>query len=149
MNIDLTGTSLRPTVLPDQHENLQCFQCFITFCSAKAKERHMKKSHREEYKQQLQQVRSYCNSLLSPSDVLTQQYEGCCSACCCSMMCESYKKVENRREHIVDTAWLSTVHMMKMFSATIFSGEHAIHVLCVWPYISLVWGIDTAPANTQ
>lgn len=42
----------------DQHENLQCFQCFITFCSAKAKERHMKKSHREEYKQQLQQVRS-------------------------------------------------------------------------------------------
>ncbi|XP_034031019.1 uncharacterized protein LOC117514597 isoform X2 [Thalassophryne amazonica] len=39
----------------DQNENLQCFQCFITFCSAKAKERHMKKSHREEYKQ-LQQV---------------------------------------------------------------------------------------------
>jgi len=43
-------------IFPDQHENLQCFQCFITFCSAKAKERHMKKSHREEYKQQLQQV---------------------------------------------------------------------------------------------
>ncbi|KAJ8267741.1 hypothetical protein COCON_G00129130 [Conger conger] len=38
-----------------QHESLQCFQCFITFCNSKAKERHMKKSHREEYKQQLQQ----------------------------------------------------------------------------------------------
>ncbi|KAG9334596.1 hypothetical protein JZ751_007417 [Albula glossodonta] len=40
----------------NQHENLQCYQCFITFCNSKAKERHMKKSHREEYKQQLQQV---------------------------------------------------------------------------------------------
>ncbi|KAJ8407045.1 hypothetical protein AAFF_G00293210 [Aldrovandia affinis] len=40
---------------PYQHDNLQCFQCFITFCNSKAKERHMKKSHREEYKQQLQQ----------------------------------------------------------------------------------------------
>ncbi|KAL0985029.1 hypothetical protein UPYG_G00152040 [Umbra pygmaea] len=43
------------TIQPYQHENLQCFQCFITFCNSKAKERHMKKSHREEYKQQLQQ----------------------------------------------------------------------------------------------
>ncbi|XP_058867195.1 oocyte zinc finger protein XlCOF8.4-like isoform X3 [Acipenser ruthenus] len=39
---------------PYLHENLQCYQCFITFCNSKAKERHMKKSHREEYKQQLQ-----------------------------------------------------------------------------------------------
>ncbi|XP_064204715.1 zinc finger protein 497-like isoform X2 [Anguilla rostrata] len=38
-----------------QHDSLQCFQCFITFCNSKAKERHMRKSHREEYKQQLQQ----------------------------------------------------------------------------------------------
>ncbi|XP_026863075.2 zinc finger protein 782-like [Electrophorus electricus] len=44
-----------------QHESLQCFQCFITFCNAKAKERHMKKSHREEYKQQLQQ----CDTLFT------------------------------------------------------------------------------------
>jgi len=44
------------SVCLDQHESLQCFQCFITFCNSKAKERHMKKSHREEYKQQLQQV---------------------------------------------------------------------------------------------
>lgn len=53
------GSPTRPESDPlftDQHENLQCFQCFITFCNAKAKERHMKKSHREEYKQQLQQV---------------------------------------------------------------------------------------------
>ncbi|XP_077382630.1 zinc finger protein 576.2 [Festucalex cinctus] len=52
--ITLNGP-LAPTAQPYQHENLQCFQCFITFCNAKAKERHMKKSHREEYKQQLQQ----------------------------------------------------------------------------------------------
>ncbi|XP_060936798.1 zinc finger protein 420-like [Limanda limanda] len=52
--ITLNGPPL-PAVQSYQHENLQCFQCFITFCSAKAKERHMKKSHREEYKQQLQQ----------------------------------------------------------------------------------------------
>ncbi|KAM7373314.1 hypothetical protein PAMP_008177 [Pampus punctatissimus] len=39
-----------------QHESLQCFQCFITFCNSKAKERHMRKSHREQYKQQLQQL---------------------------------------------------------------------------------------------
>ncbi|KAM3596108.1 uncharacterized protein V6R79_008266 [Siganus canaliculatus] len=38
-----------------QPESLQCFQCFITFTNSKAKERHMKKSHREEYKEQLQQ----------------------------------------------------------------------------------------------
>lgn len=54
----ITSISFFP---PDQHENLQCFQCFITFCSAKAKERHMKKSHREEYKQQLQQVIFFFN----------------------------------------------------------------------------------------
>ncbi|MEQ2207339.1 hypothetical protein XENOCAPTIV_010745, partial [Xenoophorus captivus] len=48
-----------PSVQSYQHENLQCFQCFITFCNAKAKERHMKKSHREEYKQQLQQLTSH------------------------------------------------------------------------------------------
>ncbi|KAJ8334941.1 hypothetical protein SKAU_G00405800 [Synaphobranchus kaupii] len=45
-----------PLLIPAyQHDNLQCYQCFITFCNSKAKERHMKKSHREEYKQQLQQ----------------------------------------------------------------------------------------------
>lgn len=37
-----------------QHESLQCFQCFITFSDPKAKERHMRKSHREQYKKQLQ-----------------------------------------------------------------------------------------------
>ena len=71
MNLDFVGSSQCPTVLPDQHENLQCFQCFITFCSAKAKERHMKKSHREEYKQQLQQVNNAFYSFFFPSDILT------------------------------------------------------------------------------
>ncbi|XP_077577943.1 zinc finger protein 576.2 [Stigmatopora nigra] len=52
--ISLNGPAV-PTAQSYQHENLQCFQCFITFCNAKAKERHMKKSHREEYKQQLAQ----------------------------------------------------------------------------------------------
>lgn len=60
-----------------QHENLQCFQCFITFCSAKAKERHMKKSHREEYKQQLQQGNTLftcyvCDRSFQSSEELTQ-----------------------------------------------------------------------------
>lgn len=60
-----------------QHENLQCFQCFITFCSAKAKERHMKKSHREEYKQQLQLGNTLftcyvCDRTFPSSEELTQ-----------------------------------------------------------------------------
>ncbi|XP_027009670.1 zinc finger protein 43-like [Tachysurus fulvidraco] len=50
-----------PVIQAYQHESLQCFQCFITFCNSKAKERHMKKSHREEYKQQLQQ----CDTLFT------------------------------------------------------------------------------------
>ncbi|XP_061772049.1 putative zinc finger protein 66 [Nerophis ophidion] len=66
-----------PTAQPYQHENLQCFQCFITFCSAKAKERHMKKSHREEYKQQLQQGNTLftcyvCDRTFPSSEELTQ-----------------------------------------------------------------------------
>ncbi|KAK3571126.1 hypothetical protein QTP86_001922 [Hemibagrus guttatus] len=48
-----------PVLQSYQHESLQCFQCFITFCNSKAKERHMKKSHREEYKQQLQQLTTH------------------------------------------------------------------------------------------
>ncbi|KAK7926280.1 hypothetical protein WMY93_008590 [Mugilogobius chulae] len=65
------------TVTSYQHENLQCFQCFITFCSAKAKERHMKKSHREEYKQVLQQGNTLftcyvCDRTFSSSEELTQ-----------------------------------------------------------------------------
>ncbi|KAK5862505.1 hypothetical protein PBY51_017894 [Eleginops maclovinus] len=65
------------TIQPYQHENLQCFQCFITFCSAKAKERHMKKSHREEYKQQLQQGNTLftcyvCDRTFPSSEELTQ-----------------------------------------------------------------------------
>lgn len=65
------------TVTLYQHENLQCFQCFITFCSAKAKERHMKKSHREEYKQVLQQGNTLftcyvCDRTFMSSEELTQ-----------------------------------------------------------------------------
>lgn len=67
-----------PTVIqPYQHENLQCFQCFITFCNSKAKERHMKKSHREEYKQQLQQGDTLftcyvCDRTFTSSEELTE-----------------------------------------------------------------------------
>ncbi|KAL4657698.1 zinc finger protein 16-like [Arapaima gigas] len=67
-----------PSIIqPYQHENLQCFQCFITFCNSKAKERHMKKSHREEYKQQLQQCDTLftcyvCDRTFSSSEELTQ-----------------------------------------------------------------------------
>ncbi|XP_018587725.1 zinc finger protein 576.2 [Scleropages formosus] len=64
-------------IQPYQHDNLQCFQCFITFCNSKAKERHMKKSHREEYKQQLQQCDTLftcyvCDRTFSSSEELTQ-----------------------------------------------------------------------------
>ncbi|KAM9783320.1 zinc finger protein 576.2 [Neosynchiropus ocellatus] len=73
--INLNGPT--PPVQPYQHDNLQCFQCFITFCSAKAKERHMKKSHREEYKQQLQQGNTLftcyvCDRAFLSSEELTQ-----------------------------------------------------------------------------
>ncbi|XP_053288120.1 zinc finger protein 576.2 [Pleuronectes platessa] len=73
--ITLNGPPV-PAVQSYQHENLQCFQCFITFCSAKAKERHMKKSHREEYKQQLQQGNTLftcyvCDRTFQSSEELT------------------------------------------------------------------------------
>ncbi|KAK2830487.1 hypothetical protein Q5P01_018418 [Channa striata] len=60
-----------------QHENLQCFQCFITFCDSKAKERHMRKSHRDQYKQQLQQANIVftcykCDKCFSSSGELSQ-----------------------------------------------------------------------------
>ncbi|XP_012685034.1 zinc finger and SCAN domain-containing protein 10-like isoform X2 [Clupea harengus] len=62
---------------PYQHDSLQCFQCFITFCNPKAKERHMRKSHREEYKQQLQQTDTLftcyvCDRTFPSSEELTQ-----------------------------------------------------------------------------
>lgn len=37
-------------------ENLQCFMCFITFSDPKSKARHMKKTHGDIYKLQLQQT---------------------------------------------------------------------------------------------
>lgn len=39
-----------------QHEGLQCFQCFITFRTFQAKERHIKKNHRDQYRQHLMQT---------------------------------------------------------------------------------------------
>ncbi|XP_069549946.1 oocyte zinc finger protein XlCOF22-like [Brachyistius frenatus] len=85
----IVGSEMRPTSteikaepvvtpLPTyQHESLQCFQCFITFCDAKAKERHMRKSHRDQYKQQLQQSDTLftcykCDKSFSSSDELSQ-----------------------------------------------------------------------------
>ncbi|XP_024154287.1 zinc finger protein 135 isoform X3 [Oryzias melastigma] len=47
------GRKLSTSDLP---ENLQCVQCFITFRDAKAKERHTRKYHGEQYKQHLQQT---------------------------------------------------------------------------------------------
>uniref|UniRef100_A0A8C3A6K2 C2H2-type domain-containing protein n=2 Tax=Cyclopterus lumpus TaxID=8103 RepID=A0A8C3A6K2_CYCLU len=60
-----------------QHESLQCFQCFITFCNSKAKERHMRKSHRDQYKQHLQQTDTVftcykCDKSFSYSEELSQ-----------------------------------------------------------------------------
>uniref|UniRef100_A0A8C7MN08 C2H2-type domain-containing protein n=2 Tax=Oncorhynchus kisutch TaxID=8019 RepID=A0A8C7MN08_ONCKI len=69
--------SISSPFIADQHDSLQCFQCFITFCNAKAKERHMRKSHREEYKQSLQQTDTLftcyvCDRTYSSSEELTQ-----------------------------------------------------------------------------
>ncbi|XP_029513834.1 zinc finger protein 184-like isoform X1 [Oncorhynchus nerka] len=66
-----------PALQPYQHDSVQCFQCFITFCDAKSKERHMRKSHREEYKQSLQQTDTLftcyvCDRTFSSSEELTQ-----------------------------------------------------------------------------
>ncbi|XP_029298423.1 oocyte zinc finger protein XlCOF22-like [Cottoperca gobio] len=60
-----------------QHESLQCFQCFITFTNSKAKERHMRKSHRDQYKQHLQQTDTVftcykCDKSYSFSEELSQ-----------------------------------------------------------------------------
>ncbi|KAJ8000318.1 hypothetical protein DPEC_G00203590 [Dallia pectoralis] len=60
-----------------QHDSLQCFQCFITFCNPKSKERHMRKSHREEYNQSLQQTNTLftcyvCDRTFPTSEELTQ-----------------------------------------------------------------------------
>ncbi|XP_023265564.1 oocyte zinc finger protein XlCOF6-like isoform X1 [Seriola lalandi dorsalis] len=60
-----------------QHESLQCFQCFITFSDTKAKERHMRKSHRDQYKKQLQQTDTVftcykCDKCFSASEDLSE-----------------------------------------------------------------------------
>lgn len=76
-----TASIIKPQTVPAlqtyQHDSLQCFQCFITFCNAKSKERHMRKSHREEYKQSLQQTDTLftcyvCDRTFSSSEELTQ-----------------------------------------------------------------------------
>ncbi|XP_010864793.2 oocyte zinc finger protein XlCOF26 isoform X2 [Esox lucius] len=66
-----------PAPQPYQHDSLQCFQCFITFCNPKSKERHMRKSHREEYNQSLQQTNTLftcyvCDRTFPTSEELTQ-----------------------------------------------------------------------------
>ncbi|XP_037548864.1 zinc finger protein 345 [Nematolebias whitei] len=50
---------IEPVVVPIKpfhNESLQCFECFITFSEPKAKERHIKKHHRDQYAQQLQET---------------------------------------------------------------------------------------------
>ncbi|XP_056154548.1 zinc finger protein 567-like isoform X2 [Lampris incognitus] len=75
---DIKSEPLSPAPLqPFQHDSLQCFQCFITFCNSKAKERHVRKCHREEYKQQLQQSDTVftcyvCDRSFLSSEELTQ-----------------------------------------------------------------------------
>ncbi|KAK7898911.1 hypothetical protein WMY93_019764 [Mugilogobius chulae] len=58
-------------------ENLQCYMCFITFRDPKSKARHMKKTHGEIYKQQLQltetQFSCYkCDKIYSTSEELSE-----------------------------------------------------------------------------
>lgn len=60
-----------------QHESLQCFHCLIVFKDLKSKERHIKRSHRDEYTHQLQQNNTLfmcykCNSSFSTPEELSQ-----------------------------------------------------------------------------
>uniref|UniRef100_A0A3B4XUF4 Oocyte zinc finger protein XlCOF6-like n=1 Tax=Seriola lalandi dorsalis TaxID=1841481 RepID=A0A3B4XUF4_SERLL len=73
----VTPLNLSSPCDPDQHESLQCFQCFITFSDTKAKERHMRKSHRDQYKKQLQQTDTVftcykCDKCFSASEDLSE-----------------------------------------------------------------------------
>uniref|UniRef100_A0A3Q2QJU5 Zinc finger protein 835-like n=1 Tax=Fundulus heteroclitus TaxID=8078 RepID=A0A3Q2QJU5_FUNHE len=68
-----------PVVTPDYypHESLQCFQCLIVFKDRKAKDRHFKRSHREEYTHQLQQSNTLfmcykCKCSFSTAEELNQ-----------------------------------------------------------------------------
>ncbi|XP_055013512.1 histone-lysine N-methyltransferase MECOM-like isoform X2 [Boleophthalmus pectinirostris] len=58
-------------------ENLQCFLCFITFRDPKSKARHMKKTHGDIYKQQLQLTETKfscykCDKIYSTSEELSE-----------------------------------------------------------------------------
>ncbi|CAM9165246.1 unnamed protein product [Lampetra planeri] len=73
---EIKSEPVNPSVQSYQHESLQCHQCFITFSDYKAKERHMRKSHREQYKQQLQQANTaftcyICEKIFFSSEELT------------------------------------------------------------------------------
>ncbi|XP_020504248.1 oocyte zinc finger protein XlCOF22 [Labrus bergylta] len=93
-----------------QHESLQCFQCFITFCNAKAKERHMRKSHRELYKQQLQQTDTVftcyqCDKSFPSSEMLSEHQvshsteEKPFSCTYCKKTFLTYTEVNKHRRH--------------------------------------------------
>ncbi|XP_029370492.1 zinc finger protein 33B-like [Echeneis naucrates] len=76
-SVEIKSEPVVPPLQSYQHENLQCFQCFITFSDSKAKERHIRKSHREQYKKQLQQTDTLftcykCDKSFSASEELTE-----------------------------------------------------------------------------
>lgn len=99
------------TPLSYQRDSLQCIQCLITFCSSKAKERHMKKSHREEYKLQLMETNTLfscytCEKSFTSSEALsehqiihfTEDKPFRCSYCCKPFFYFSDMNKHRRRE---------------------------------------------------
>ncbi|KAF7211025.1 gastrula zinc finger protein xFG20-1 [Nothobranchius furzeri] len=60
-------------------ESLQCFQCFITFSNHKAKERHVRKDHPQQFTRYLQKINTLftcykCNkSFLTPEELTQHQ----------------------------------------------------------------------------
>uniref|UniRef100_A0A1A7XNM6 C2H2-type domain-containing protein n=1 Tax=Iconisemion striatum TaxID=60296 RepID=A0A1A7XNM6_9TELE len=72
----------QPVVAPTHshpNESLQCFQCFITFSNHKAKERHVRKDHPQQFTRYLQKINTLftcykCNkSFLTPEELTEHQ----------------------------------------------------------------------------
>ncbi|XP_017274889.1 zinc finger protein 11-like [Kryptolebias marmoratus] len=64
-------------IQPRFPESLQCFQCYITFSDPKAKERHDRKHHRDQYTQHLQRTNTLftcykCSKYFHSSEELSQ-----------------------------------------------------------------------------
>jgi len=106
------------TPAPYPHDSLQCFKCLITFSNPKAKQRHIKKSHWEEYKLLLQKTDTVftcyrCDETFSTSDELSEHSAShraeakpfSCSHCQATFQTfaemKPHRRLECRKQHYV------------------------------------------------